>query len=135
MRNKTTGKYEVYKYFKRSGHSFVGTGDTKEEAKADLKRQLDPYRVTVDAYGRKLTPGEKAVGARSYYQLPMAPTGETVLSPGNMWYTKENGYKSWAFNPYREVAVMAAPDIAKAKRDELEAQKKSEQKQEETTLG
>lgn len=135
MRNKTTGKYEVHKYFKRSGHSFVGTGDTKEEAKADLKRQLDPYRITVDAYGRKLAIGEKAVGARSYYQLPMAPTGETVRSPGYMWYTRENGGKSWVHNPNREVAVMAAAPIAKAKRDELDAQKKAQEKQEEPSLG
>lgn len=135
MRNKTTGKYEVSKYFKRTGHHYVGTGDTKEEAQADLKRQLEPYKVTVDAYGRKVQPGERAVGTRSYYQLPMEATGEVINSPGYSWYTTQNGGKSWRFNKYREVAVMAAPHIAKAKREELEAQKKALEKQEDPSLG
>jgi hypothetical protein len=123
MRNKTTGKYEVHKYFKRSGHHYIGIGDTKEEAKADLQRQLNPYMVRVDSNGRKLSPNEKAVGVRIYYQLPMEPTGEEVTSPGYMWFNNKNGTKSWIHNPDRTVAVMAAPHIAKAKREELEKAK------------
>jgi hypothetical protein len=123
MRNKTTGKYEVSKYFKRSGHHYVGSGDTKEEAQADLKRQLEPYKVTVDAQGRKLEPGEKDPGARSFYQLPLEPTGERVSSPGYSWFIKPNGGKAWIFNENREIAVMAAPSIAKAKREALDVAK------------
>lgn len=106
MKNKTTGKYEVYKYFKRTGHHFVGIGDTKEEARADLKRQLSLYAV-------------KTASGQTAYQLPLEPTGKTVRSPGYMWYLHKNGGKHWIFNPDREIAVMAAPHIAKAKSESL----------------
>ena len=102
MKNKTTGKYEVYKYFKRTGHHFIGIGDTKEEARADLKRQLSQFAVKTDT-------------GRTVYQLPLEPTGETIRSPGCMWYLNENGGKHWILNPNREIAIMAAPHVAKAK--------------------
>jgi hypothetical protein len=126
MRNKNTGKYQIHKYFKRTGHHFIGTGDTKEEAREDLKKQLAPYMVRVDGQGRRLEPNEKGIGVRIYYQLPMNPTGETVNSPGYMWVENKTGYRNWVFNPYRTVPVKAPPHIADARREELIADRKTE---------
>jgi hypothetical protein len=117
MRKNENGKYEVYKYFKRSGHHFVGTGDTPEEAKKDLKRQLDQYKVKI---------GDGA-NAQNVYRLPLEPTGENIRSPGFSYFQKEKGGYSYRYNADRTFGVRANPTIAKAKREALEADKKEEE--------
>lgn len=116
MRKNADGKYEVYKYFKRTGHHFVGTGDTALEARADLKRQLDQYKVKI---------GDGA-SAQYVYRLPLELTGESIRSPGYSYYQKQNGGVGYRYNPDRTFGVQANPGAAKAKREALEASKKEQ---------
>jgi hypothetical protein len=109
MRNQTTGLYEVRKEFKSTGHVYVGTGETQEAAKKDLKAQLEKIRYYP-------TPAERALlGVRAnlpIYRPTMVPTGETIRSPGYEAVQFKNGSVGYRLNANRQVSVMARPDLA-----------------------
>lgn len=105
MRNKTTGKYEVYKRFNRNGQTFTGHGDTQEAAAADLKNQLAPYKR------------DHGPGTNAYYDLPMEPTGETFRSPGVVLIDVGNNQRRYKNDQNNQAAVFANPDLAKLLRE------------------
>lgn len=94
MRNED-GQYVATKYMRGTGASLKGVGDTKEEARLELKSELAKYR--------------EAIQMGVYFQ----PTGEKVKSPGLVSMETQLGMIVLRQDDRREVSVVARPDLAK----------------------
>lgn len=93
MRN-AEGRYVLTRLMGLYNTQLVGVGDTKEEAKAQLKNEVRKYR--------------DAVKAGSYLQ----ETGETRRSPGDVYVRSNQGGVVIQSDPNRKVKIKARPAIA-----------------------
>lgn len=120
MINPNTGLHEVRKFFKSTNQEFIGTGTTKEAARADLKRQLDNLRFKFSAQQIAANP---QLASMNHYIVPREETGETIRSPGWEAVEFKGGGAGYRFNPNREVKVYARPELAAHIRKEREKAK------------
>jgi hypothetical protein len=99
MRNPETGKFEIRKVFKSVSQEVVGTGDTKEEARADPYRQLEAsHRI----------PGTNVPGWRGPKWRPaMEPTGEYIRSPGFVFFQDEEGKSLFEYRADNKAQILA----------------------------
>jgi hypothetical protein len=95
MKNPETGKFEVKKVFKAYNFEVVGTGDTKEEAKADLKKQLEAYRI----------PGTDVPGYRGPRYRPALKASGYINSPGFQMELGEDGKPVYRYSADRKAQV------------------------------
>lgn len=109
VRNQNTGMYEARKIFP-TGHEYVGTGGSKEEAKADLAKQLKEIEIDYGPYEseshRRKIQTMVSTGRLPKYNPPMKKVG-TINSPGFEMALGEDGRIKYEFNPNRAVPVMA----------------------------
>lgn len=95
MKNPVTGKYEARKVFKKDNFEVVGVGDTKEEAKADLKKKLQDY----------LHPLAHLPGYRGPKYVAKRKVVGKVNSPGYVARKDETGRVTYEFDENRMVEV------------------------------
>lgn len=95
MKNQETKKYQATKVIKAYNYVVTGVGDTKAEAKADLKAKLKAIQI----------PGTEAPGYLGQkYRPPMKVAGY-VSSPGFVQSQDENGRVSYVYNEDRKAQV------------------------------
>lgn len=109
VRNQQTGLYEARKTLS-TGHEYVGVGSSKEEAKADLAKQLKEIEIDYGPYRSDAHRLEIqrmiAMGRLQKYDAPMKRVG-TINSPGFEMVMGEDGKLKYEFNPNRVVPIMA----------------------------
>lgn len=101
---KTEGKYQSTKTFKSTGEEVVGYGDTRQEAKEQLKAKLKEYLIPYP-------PGAYRQGMPRYQPM-LVPTGEYVDSPGFTEVQLANGKSGYRYMSERKAQVRARPNLA-----------------------
>ena len=109
VRNQQTGLYEARKILS-TGHEYIGTGHSKEEAKADLAKQLKEIEIDYGPYENEAQCRKIqqmiASGRLNKYNPPMKKVG-TMNSPGFEMVIADDGRLKYEFNANRTVPVMA----------------------------
>lgn len=109
VRNQNTGLYEARKVLS-TGHEYVGTGSSKEEAKEDLAKQLKEIEIDYGPYEsdnhRMKIRQMISTGRLPKYNPPMKKVG-TINSPGFEMAISDDGRLKYEFNANRTLPVMA----------------------------
>lgn len=123
-RNQKTGLYEARKLLS-TGHEYVGVGETKEDAKSDLAKQLKEIEIDYGPYQsdqqRQIIQAQIRSGRIPKYNPPMKQIG-TIRSPGFELKMGENGTYKYEFNPDRVAPVMSKDLTAREALDAAKGQ-------------
>jgi len=95
MRNPVTDKYEAKKLFKDTFEEVVGYGDSKDEAKADLKKKLKDY----------LIPGADSPGHKGRKYRPKLEVIGYINSPGFVAEMGEDDKVKYEYRADRKAQV------------------------------
>jgi len=111
MKDPATGKFVASRTFKSTGEVVRGEGETREEAKKNLRELLE--REYKAAYPKD-TPPDTLRRLPKYRPKLVPIEGMTIRSPGYVLVTGEDGKVSYVFDPNHRAQVFARPDLAQA---------------------
>lgn len=95
IKNHETGMYEEYYFHNHTGALIVGIGNTKEEARTDLKSKKRNMIATLKGSPREIN------------------------SPGNEFFVNEQGRTIANFNVSRKVVTKCREDLIDTIKDEI----------------